>query len=428
MVGVKEHVNIQTDELVSVPPSSPTKVLDGAGKMSVEKAGCGPLQQSEVTDMKSADLHDNLTAIGLLAAEALRGCGWNGVDRDSIQVEDLSGAGGSKTYKISVTGGGVTPAAVAFHSRDGSLSKKSEERTAAAALLFGKHGLSPRRLAQGVDWFIESWKGYGQPTWATADDMRALGKEVAKVHKLPIEWYAPFRAQLKEEFPLYTKVPDNSHIWWYSCRTADLVTPHGTDPEWLAEYVQPMFTPQTKVGSRIVTCHGDLHAGNMISLVEGRSMQATQFVDLEFSHVSAACYDLAYVMFHYEDMPLKDKDIKRDDVGIMRQTFLKSYLESMGQPCAKQDVDALFMDATLAACGHHFGLFKPWSCDVDALKRFRQHAAELLASGAEQKIFRARGPEGWLAMRGYEVSASCLDKNLLKAFKFLDRIVTSSSV
>ena len=106
VVGVKEHINIQTDELVSVPPSSPTKVLDGAGKMSVEKAGCGPLQQSEVTDMKSADLHDNLTAIGLLAAEALRGCGWNGVDRDSIQVEDLSGAGGSKTYKITVTGGG----------------------------------------------------------------------------------------------------------------------------------------------------------------------------------------------------------------------------------------------------------------------------------------------------------------------------------
>ena len=39
----------------------------------------------------------------------------------------------------------------------------------------------------------------------------------------------------------------------------------------------------------------------------------------------------------------------------MRRAFLESYLDAMGDASTKQDVDALLIDVTLAACGHHFG-------------------------------------------------------------------------
>lgn len=426
VIGTKERA---VDEDVSVSSTSTAKISYDTGSKSIAKADPTTAQHDKVAGIKSADLRGNSTTIGLLVVDALKDCGWGKVDRDSIKVEDASGAGGSKTYKISAAG--ATPTAVALHIRDSSLCQKSEERTRAAAQIFAKNGLSPRRIAEGVDWFVEPWEGFGQPIWATVADMEVLGREVAKVHKLPIDWYTPFKKQLKEEFPFYTKVPDCSHIWWYSCRTIDLVAKHvAEEPEWLREYVQPMFTPQTKAGALIVTCHGDLHAGNMISLAKGSPMQseAVRFVDLEFSHVTAACYDLSYVAFHFEDMPLKDKDITRDDIGAMRRAFLTSYLEAMGQPSTDQDVDALLIDITLAACGHHFGLFKPWSCELEALTKFKKHAEQLLSSQDEQRSFRERGPEGWLADKGYDKCSSCQEKDLLPHFKFLDRIVSSSSV
>lgn len=424
VIEAKKHI-VPVDS--SVSSTSTAKISCDTGSESFAKADRTLAQQNKVADIKSADLRDNLTAIGLLVADALKDSGWGQVDRDSIKVEDASGAGGSMTYKISAAG--ATPTAVGLHSRDSSLCPKSEERTRAAAQIFGENGLSPRRIAEGIDWFIDPWEGFGQPIWATVADMKVLGKELAKVHKLPIDWYTPFKAQLKEEFPFYAKVPDSSHIWWYSCRTLVLVTNHAAkEPEWLREYVQPMFTPQTKAAARIVTCHGDLHAGNMISLAKGCPMQpgSVRFVDLEFSHVTAACYDLSYVAFHFEDMPLKDKGIPRDDVGAMRRAFLASYLEAMEQPSTDEDVDALLIDITLAACGHHFGLFKPWSCELTALTKFKQLAEQLLSSQDEQKRFRERGPEGWFADKGYDKCSSCQDKDLLPHFKFLDRIVSSS--
>merc|ERR1712113_1056663 len=146
-----------------------------------------------------------------------------------------------------------------------------------------------------------------------------------------------------------------------------------------------MFAPQTTAGARIVTCHGDLKEPNMISLAEGCAMQvdAVKFVDLEFAHATAACYDLAYVCFHYEDMPEKEKVVQRDDVGAMRHAFLESYLQAMGDPATNRDVEALLVDVTLAACGHHFGPIgqnSPAGRELEPLKRFKQQAARLLAS------------------------------------------------
>ena len=69
---------------------------------------------------------------------------------------------------------GAEPSVVALHSRcvrpegeqeeedhdgDGAVDKVGELRMEAAASTFSEHGVSPKRLAQGGDWFIDAWVG-----------------------------------------------------------------------------------------------------------------------------------------------------------------------------------------------------------------------------------------------------------------------------
>jgi hypothetical protein len=308
-------------------------------------------------DTKSMELRTDLKALGSLVAEALKPHGWGSVDAASLVVKEHSGGSGNKTYHVSVPAGGVTPSEVALHSRDPWYAE-FEPRIRAAATLLGEHGLSPKRLAEGVDWHIEAWEGCGEPVWATVEDMKVLGKELAKLHKLRTDWHEPFRAQLKEKFPeALASVPDHSHIWWYAA--ANLKAFAEDDPTWLAEFSQPMFEPRSKAGARIVTCHGDLKEPNTISLAEGCATKEGlfKFLDLDWAHVNAACNDLAFVCFHQEDPPMREKTAEREkDVSAMRRAFLQSYLEAMGDSSTKEDVDALLVDTCLAACGHHFGI------------------------------------------------------------------------
>jgi len=361
-------------------------------------------------------------------ADALKNRGWGKVDRDSIQVQDYSGGGGSKTYKVWATGVDVTPTHVALHSRADVVKEEqmSEERTEAAALLFGDHGLAPRRLVQGVDWYVEPWLGYGQPTIRTCADMQVLGREVAKIHQLPTEWYDPFRVGLKREFSCLADIPDDSHAWWYACRMKACIDPD-SHPDWAPKYLQPLFTPLTEAGGKIVTCHGDLHAENYISMLEDCSVQDGKllFSDLEMAHVSAACSDLAYVVYHGEDR--NNRQPYQDDNDTMRRAFLKSYLEAMGAPSTKQDIDALLIDVTLAACYHHFGpvgICSEWYRDLEALANFKQHAAELIGSEAEQATFHQVGPEAWLAGIGCD---QVCKEHFFGYFQLFDRIVNGHS-
>ena len=66
---------------------------------------------------------------------------------------------------------GAEPSVVALHSRcvrneeedhdndEGAVDEVGERRMEAAASTFSKYGVSPQRLAQGGDWFIDAWVG-----------------------------------------------------------------------------------------------------------------------------------------------------------------------------------------------------------------------------------------------------------------------------
>ena len=137
---------------------------------------------------------------------------------------------------------------------------------------------------------------------------------------------------------------------------------------------------------------------------------------------------------------MREKDppmSERPDVGAMRRSFLEAYLHAMGDASSKEDVNALLIDTCLAACGHHFGIagqhspIFDYNLDPEAisgLTRFKEHAAELLASDAEQHRFHEVGPEGWFALKGYgKLIKTNSSEGVLDAFRFFSRIAELDS-
>ena len=240
-------------------------------------------------------------AIATLVAEALPA--WAGISPEDIEVSDVSGHGGSKTFKVTAPDG-TEPPAVALHSRSESVTSEdiSEPRLAAASAALLAAGVAPRRIAQGGDWYIVAWAGkaLGSPFSACDAKPDELGKLMAKIHSVsaqdhaarkrapssraarpssshprvrpcvvcvcvaqaPTDWYEPFRAKMKELMPALARVADGSHIWWYSARMSEWLK--DVDADAIAAYSAVMPAPTSKLGGRVVTSHGDFHAGNLV--------------------------------------------------------------------------------------------------------------------------------------------------------------------
>ena len=79
---------------------------------------------------------------------------------------------------------------------------------------------------------------------------------------MPTDWYAPFRAKMKELMPSLARVADGSHVWWYSARMNEWLK--DVDGDAIAAYAAAMPAPTSTLGRRVVTCHGDFHAGNLV--------------------------------------------------------------------------------------------------------------------------------------------------------------------
>lgn len=326
-----------------------------------------------------------------LVANAMKSRGWDGVDVSTIKVKDTSGYGGSKTYKV--TADGMTPAAVALHSRSEEVAddELSDPRMEAASTLLSKYKLVPSRIVYGGDWFIDEWEGTGNPDFNSEEVAKQVGEFLAKFHEVPTEWYNSWRQKLVDRFAQnfpdaqksgngLDQVPHGSHVWWYTCRREWL---DKMEPGKRAIYFNTdLFAPRSAVGQRIVTTHGDLHPGNMI--VCGSGVKA---IDLEFTTANWAIYDIGYTSNCF---PTND----------LKRTFFESYLVASGFPAEAHDVDALFIDAKINSHTYHFSPFSCWKFDPQELAvyklaydRVRADPQPYLQSGQPLKDWMLTIPE-----------------------------------
>jgi Ser/Thr protein kinase RdoA (MazF antagonist) len=305
----------------------------------------------------------------VITAKALEHCdGWQGVDPFRISVKHNHGYGGSSTFKVSAPlETSASPPEVAVHI-------VSHHRVAqmarieAASAVFASHGLAPKRLAQGDTWYIEQWEGCGHPSMQTSKFFSDLGCLLAKVHTLPTSWFDQHRVQLCEQLPALQGVPHGSHAWCF-CGHSQL---DELEAEVLDAFLDPaLVSPVHPVASRIVTAHGDLHAGNMLNTSNGAAM----CIDFESACVTYAVFDLALGV-----------GLAGRLSGNManRQVLMHSYLEALGGEFDPEDVEALVFEAEMARACYLHGVLQPQGL------RFSPDTACRVISAMKSFVSRAR--------------------------------------
>jgi len=266
----------------------------------------GPLQPG-ASSRSLAELVSHALAVDL---------GWRSADADLVEVEDVSGCGGSKTYRVAVTHACTPqprPPAVALHCRLKPVVDRASyfvRRMAAATRVFSTAGLGPRRLAAGDGWHIDEWadgaadniRGHSfrdsRGRTGTVEEWARIGELLAHVHQLPCNWFEEYRQEVISAHPRMAAAPRASHIWGYFAHMHDPresfgpLMAEGDDgrEDLLAEYLElGALVCAHPVAARAVTTHGDFHHGNILDAAGGLLC-----VDFEGTCVSQAVQDLAY--------------------------------------------------------------------------------------------------------------------------------------
>ena len=292
-----------------------------------------------------------------LAAEP----GWCSADAGLFEVEDVSGCGGSKTYKVAAThvySPQLRLSSVALHCRLKPIMDRSSyfpRRMAAATRVFSASGLGPRRLAEGDGWHIDEWatgvtsniRGHsfrdsrGRP--GTVEEWAKIGELLAHVHQLPFDWFEETRQEIISAHPRMAEVPRASHIWGYFASMHDpqemlgplMVEGDDDQEDLLAAYLElGALVCVHPVAARVVTTHGDFHHGNILDAAGGLLC-----VDFESTCVSQAVQDLAY---HF-----CGDGTKGSSNNPRKLAFLTAYLSALGED--PEVLEPLLVECELAS-------------------------------------------------------------------------------
>jgi thiamine kinase-like enzyme len=319
---------------------------------------------------------------------------WRNVPIADIKVENVSGHGGSMTFKV--TCDGAEPS-VALHSRDEAIaSTPTEQRQAAAAAVFQSHGLTPARLAEGGDWYIEAWGGSTLEFRGDAADRATpeeLGTLIAKIHSVPPGWYEPFRAQLREQYPSLGRVLDDGNaVWWSSARAHEwLAHACAEDDERVVRWAAGWPTPVSRLGGRIVTTHGDIKHGNLVRSATSRTLLA---IDLEFACAMYATCDLAWAA--------RTLSWECDDRAAWKRAMLRAYVAALGEAASDAEVEELAVDVEMACLPYAESV---WPVDYLAHSEVMRAEIDRLIATAAGECAHARGD----AAARDELLASCLE-------------------
>ena len=272
---------------------------------------------------------------------------WIGLEEQDVEVKDVSGYGGSKTFRVSAkqTAQSMHDAPiVAVHSHVGIPETEHRPhyraRETAAASAFAAAGLTTARKCHGNDWYVGEWQGIGNPEFVTEADYERFGALLARVHSIYTLWFDEHREELIARIPKLAGVRHGSHIWPLATRgyhaddmcqnftTGPFDTNDGIDNFMAYANLPAAMLPSHPVAQRIVTTHGDLHSKNTLDLGDGQ----LACVDLEFTTVSSACYDLKY------SMPSE---------SMHKRAFLRGYVKELGEP--DTDIEALLLDIEVSS-------------------------------------------------------------------------------
>lgn len=289
---------------------------------------------------------------------------WKDVDIAQIEVKEMSGMGGSHTYKLSTPAAlGLDPEAVAFHFRDTSNKALLEQRNVAASDVFSKAGIGPAQLADDEHhtWCIHEWggqaisakftgpgcqneaKGVAQmesmAIWSHAGELReCVGQLLGRIHSMATDWADPFIAQ--RPFLIKGKYPIMGYLSQKDAQSGEMTMP----ADLLDKYTRALdaVKPFTTFAQKSVNVHGDFHGANILIHSGANKTTGPRAVgiDFEYTNVGQAAFDLGYAF-------MMNKALLNN--GANKRAFVKGYVSavSSGESSAK-DVENVLIDCELA--------------------------------------------------------------------------------
>ena len=224
-------------------------------------------------------------------------------------------------------------------------------KTAAATIVLSDVGIAPRRLATGKNWYIEEYVNNStklNSKWAnTPERWDRIGRLLAKIHKTPTDWFAPYRQEIVHQYPYLSNLPEGNRAWNFfgvPCYSS------GSHRDGMKKLIQDMDffhewtdfgpdTPRHPLAQKIVTIHNKFQFDNILETSDDDCLYV---VDVACMTVNYAVIDM---IFFLGGSRLSTGGLKNS------QLFLKGYIkEAYGSEHVTDDeVNELMCDVRL--CG-----------------------------------------------------------------------------
>ncbi len=255
-----------------------------------------------------------------------------------IAIEDHSGHGGGRAYKLTNRANPAAPAA-ALHILHEGLCPAPEDpiyfdRERLGQEVLSEAGLTPARIADdpGKEWYVEEWYGAGAALEeATLERVEEIAQLLARAHATDAGWYEEIRERQCHRHHELRNAPEHCHVW----PAVSFEQHHPLDrisAQQFRMWISAGPVPATEAGSRLVTTHGDCWHGNTV-----RGPEGLRFIDMESACVAFAVHDLcSFVSVAERLAPGWNDDLY--------QAFIRAYLEQGNLPALAESVFALRLD------------------------------------------------------------------------------------
>jgi hypothetical protein len=345
--------NASTTEVAQVQQAPQASLWDSFLGWVGLSNGFGTFASLE-SKMKNCDLE----AMKEIVVRSLNGrhTGWVNIEASAVELQDISGKGGNRTYKVSVgrqdlsgtcemlANSNAAPAVMKLYTKSGC--EQTVLRVKAAHAAMAEKGCTAQSLASGSFWLLHAWAGSSPHR----DNLSGkCGRLLARAHSADASWYDPIRASFCGKCPALSEAPHGSHIWYFTTLFESGMMDHLTwmlsqnlhepSSEIARAFVFAGPTPASEAGSRVVTSHGDFHGANIVEDEDGN----LRFIDFDMSCVQFAVFDIAY------NFKLHCRD------NVSRHEFLQAYLEESGLPSRNEDINTLWLD--VERCRMNVGFF-----------------------------------------------------------------------